>query len=51
MLTSGRGVAADELPPYAVLERLDELITRSGTDRPATCLLGTGRRRVAGPRS
>ena len=32
-------MAADELPPYAVLERLDELITRSGTDRPATCLL------------
>lgn len=34
-----RVVAADDLPPHAVLERLDELITRSGTDRPATCLL------------
>ncbi|MGW3939135.1 PP2C family protein-serine/threonine phosphatase [Streptomyces phaeochromogenes] len=34
-----RVVAADGLPPHAMLERLDELITRSGTDRPATCLL------------
>ncbi|MGI3198011.1 PP2C family protein-serine/threonine phosphatase [Streptomyces sp. GLT-R25] len=34
-----RVVADDDLPPHAMLERLDELITRSGTDRPATCLL------------
>ncbi|MFB7914478.1 SpoIIE family protein phosphatase [Streptomyces sp. NPDC056061] len=34
-----RLLAADELPPHRILERLDAMVERSGLDRAATCLI------------
>ncbi|MET8741700.1 SpoIIE family protein phosphatase [Streptomyces sp. NPDC004728] len=34
-----RMFADDDLPPHRILERLDQLVERSGLDRAATCLL------------
>ncbi|NGO85745.1 SpoIIE family protein phosphatase [Streptomyces sp. 196(2019)] len=34
-----RLLAAEDLPPHRILERLDTMVERSGLDRAATCLL------------
>jgi serine phosphatase RsbU (regulator of sigma subunit) len=34
-----RDIAGNDLPPHRILRQVDELISQSGTDRPATCLL------------
>ncbi|MEV7305737.1 SpoIIE family protein phosphatase [Streptomyces microflavus] len=34
-----RLLAAEDLPPHQILERLDTMVERSGLDRAATCLL------------
>ncbi|WP_328911122.1 SpoIIE family protein phosphatase [Streptomyces sp. NBC_00234] len=41
-----RLLAYDDLPPHEILEQLDRMVERSGTDRAATCLIAVVDRAV-----